>query len=60
MSLQYRRFGGRRWTHGPALYAATAATLAAAPITALADRMSGRADLLHAVARVTVRVNRAQ
>ena len=51
MSLQYRRFGGRRWTRGPALYAATSATLAAAPVTALIDRASVRADLLHEVAR---------
>jgi SAM-dependent methyltransferase len=51
MSLQYRRFGGRRWTRGAGLYAATAATLAAAPLTALIDRASGRPDLLHAVAR---------
>ena len=60
MSLQYQRFGGRRWTHGPALYAATAAMLATAPLTALVDRASGRADLLHAVASVTFRANWAQ
>jgi SAM-dependent methyltransferase len=51
MSLQYRRFGERRYRSGPALYAATAATLAAAPFTALADRAARDGDLLHAVAR---------
>jgi SAM-dependent methyltransferase len=47
MSLQYRRFGERRYKEGAALYAATAVTLASAPITALLDRDG---DLLHAVA----------
>jgi SAM-dependent methyltransferase len=51
MSLQYRRFGRRRWASGAPLYAATAATLAAAPLTALADRIAGAGDLLHAVGR---------
>jgi SAM-dependent methyltransferase len=47
MSLQYRRYGERRYREGAALYAATAVTLASAPITALLDRDG---DLLHAVA----------
>jgi SAM-dependent methyltransferase len=47
MSLQYRRFGERRYREGFALYAATAVTLASAPLTALLDRDG---DLLHAVA----------
>ena len=51
MSLQYRRFGERRYREGPALYAATAATLASAPLTALVDRAARDGDLLHAVAR---------
>jgi SAM-dependent methyltransferase len=50
MSLQYRRFGGRRYREGAALYAATAVTLASAPLTALADRIAHDGDLLHAVA----------
>jgi SAM-dependent methyltransferase len=50
MSLQYRRFGQRRYREGLALYAATAVTLATAPLTALADRAAGDGDLLHAVA----------
>jgi hypothetical protein len=49
MSLQYRRFGGRRYREGAALYAATSVTLASAPLTALADRIAGDGDLLHAV-----------
>jgi SAM-dependent methyltransferase len=51
MSLQYRRFGERRYRDGFALYAATGVTLASAPLTALADRLAGEGDLLHAVAR---------
>jgi SAM-dependent methyltransferase len=47
MSLQYRRFGERRYREGLPLYAATAVTLASAPITALFDRDG---DILHAVA----------
>ena len=47
MSLQYRRFGERRYREGFALYAATAVTLASAPLTALLDRDG---DVLHAVA----------
>jgi hypothetical protein len=50
MSLQYRRFGGRRYREGVALYAATAVTLASAPLTALADKVARDGDLLHAVA----------
>jgi SAM-dependent methyltransferase len=50
MSLQYRRSGRRRRRSGAALYAATALTLASAPLTALADRAAGGGDLLHAVA----------
>ena len=48
MSLQYRRFGERRYREGAELYAATAVTLASAPVTALFDR---KGDVLHAVAR---------
>ena len=51
MSLQYRRSESAPLRSGPALYAATAATLAAAPLTALADRAARDGDLLHAVAR---------
>jgi SAM-dependent methyltransferase len=51
MSLQYRRFGERRYRDGFALYAATAVTLASAPLSALAARAAGAGDLLHAVAR---------
>jgi SAM-dependent methyltransferase len=51
MSVQYRRFGERRYRDGFALYAATGVTLASAPLTALADRLAGEGDLLHAVAR---------
>ena len=51
MSLQYRRYGERRHREGWALYAATAVTLASAPLSALANRAAGGGDLLHAVAR---------
>ena len=51
MSLQYRRFGERRFREGVGLYAATGVTLASAPLTALADRVAGNGDLLHATAR---------
>ena len=47
MSLQYRRYGERRYREGFGLYAATAVTLISAPLTALLDRDG---DLLHAVA----------
>ena len=50
MSLQYRRFGERRYRDGVALYAATGVALASAPLTALADRVARDGDLLHAVA----------
>jgi SAM-dependent methyltransferase len=50
MSLQYRCFGERRYRQGFALYAATGATLAAAPLTAVANHAAGEGDLLHAVA----------
>jgi SAM-dependent methyltransferase len=48
MSLQYRRFGERRYREGAKLYAATAVTLASAPVTRMFDRDG---DVLHAVAR---------
>jgi SAM-dependent methyltransferase len=51
MSLQYRRFGERRYRDGAGLYAATGIALASAPLTALADRVAGDGDLLHAIAR---------
>jgi SAM-dependent methyltransferase len=51
MSLQYRRFGGRRFRQGAPAYAVTALALAAAPLTAAADRAAGAGDLLHAVLR---------
>jgi SAM-dependent methyltransferase len=47
MSLQYRRFGGRRYREGFGLYVATAVTLVSAPVTALVDRDG---DILHAIA----------
>lgn len=50
MSLQYRRLGGRV-APGPARYAATAASLAATPVTAAANAIAGAGDFLHAVAR---------
>jgi SAM-dependent methyltransferase len=50
-SIQYRRFGGRLSSHGAALYASTAVTLAVSPVTALIDRGAGQGDLLHAMAR---------
>jgi SAM-dependent methyltransferase len=52
MSLQYRRYGRRRFKAGPGLYLVTGASLAAAPLTALADRAAGEGDLLHGVARL--------
>lgn len=51
MSMQYRRYGGRRFRSGLSLYAATAVTLGLAPLTALLGRTLGEADILHAVAR---------
>src|SRR5919202_5891427 len=51
MSLQYRRFGERRYRAGWQLYAATALTLAGAPFTALLDRLARDGDVLHAVAQ---------
>jgi SAM-dependent methyltransferase len=51
MSLQYRRYGRRRFRAGLGLYATTAAALAAAPLTAVVDRLAGGGDVLHAVAR---------
>ena len=38
MSLQYRRYGERHFRAGAGLYLTTGASLAAAPLTALADR----------------------
>lgn len=50
-SIQYRRFGGRRYSRGPGLYASTALTLTASAVTVLIDRRAGHGDLLHAVAQ---------
>jgi SAM-dependent methyltransferase len=50
MSIQYRRFGERRYRRGLSMYLATGLTLAAAPITGVVDR-AGEQDLLHAMAR---------
>ena len=51
MSLQYRRYGGRRYKQGAALYVVTALSLASSPLTALVDRAAGQGDVLHAVGR---------
>lgn len=51
-SLQFRRYRGRRFEAGLGLYLAFAATLAAVPLTSLANRVGGDGDILHAVARV--------
>jgi hypothetical protein len=51
MSLQYRRYGGRRYRQGAALYAVTALSLASSPLTALVDRAAGQGDVLHTVGR---------
>jgi SAM-dependent methyltransferase len=50
MSVQYRLFGRRRFDSGIGRYAAVAATLAATPVTALANRAAGEGDVVHAVA----------
>jgi SAM-dependent methyltransferase len=50
MSLQYRAFGRRRFDHGVGRYAALGATLAAVPLTSLANRLAGSGDIAHAVA----------
>jgi SAM-dependent methyltransferase len=50
MSVQYRRYGERRYRSGASAYAVTALSLAGAPLTALADRVQGGGDVLHAVA----------
>lgn len=54
MSLQYRRFGERRYRTGLGLYVTTALALASAPLTALTDRAARDGDLLHATARRAV------
>jgi SAM-dependent methyltransferase len=51
MSLQYRRYGQRRFRTGLGLYATTAVALATGPLTAVIDRLAGGGDVLHAVAR---------
>ena len=51
MSVQYRRYGGRRYKQGAALYVVTALSLASSPLTALVDRAAGQGDVLHAVGR---------
>lgn len=50
MSIQYRRFGQRRYRSGFPLYASFVVLLATSPLTALADRVAGGGDILHAVA----------
>jgi SAM-dependent methyltransferase len=50
MSIQYRRFGERRFGTGLPLYASFAVMLATSPLTALADQVGGAGDILHAVA----------
>ena len=50
MSMQYRSFGERRFRSGLPLYASIVVALATSPLTALADRVAGAADILHAVA----------
>jgi SAM-dependent methyltransferase len=50
MSLQYRRFGRRRFDRGVGYYAAVAAILLSVPATAAANRAAGSGDILHAVA----------
>jgi SAM-dependent methyltransferase len=50
-SLQFRRYGRRRFDQGVGLYLTFAATLAAVPLTRLADKLGGGGDFLHAVAR---------
>ena len=50
MSLQYRRFGRRRFDRGVGRYVAVAATLLFAPATAAVSRAAGDGDVLHAVA----------
>ena len=50
MSIQYRRFGQRRYRSGFPLYASFVVMLATSPLTALADRVAGGGDILHAVA----------
>jgi SAM-dependent methyltransferase len=50
MSIQYRRFGERRYRSGFPLYASIAVTLATSPLTAIANRAAGAGDILHAVA----------
>jgi SAM-dependent methyltransferase len=50
MSIQYRRFGERRYRSGFPLYASVAVTLAASPLTALANRVAGEGDILYAAA----------
>ena len=50
MSIQYRLWGERRYRSGLPLYASFAVTLATSPLTALADRVAGAGDILHAVA----------
>jgi SAM-dependent methyltransferase len=51
MSLEYRRFGRRRYGSGWPLYAVTAGALASAPVVALGHRARHDGDILHAVAR---------
>jgi hypothetical protein len=50
MSLQYRRFGRRRFDRGVGYYVAVAAILLSAPATAAVNRAAGSGDILHAVA----------
>jgi SAM-dependent methyltransferase len=50
MSVQYRLLGRRRFEKGLPLYGYMGATLLTVPVTATLDRLSGRRDLLHAIA----------
>jgi SAM-dependent methyltransferase len=50
MSLQYRKFGHRRFDRGASRYATVAASLLAVPVTAALDRIAGGGDVVHAAA----------
>jgi SAM-dependent methyltransferase len=50
LSLQYRRFGRRRFRSGPSLYLTVALSLVLLPLTELANRLGGGGDQLGASA----------
>jgi hypothetical protein len=50
MSLEYRKFGHRRFDRGASRYATVAASLLAAPVTVALDHLAGGGDVVHAVA----------